>query len=62
LAIAGLHLQGAPGGWSEVVKTVRQCKFVEDEGDVVFYKNAYGKASCKPIYNEPISDSGVDMK
>lgn len=61
LASAGIHLQGAPGGWSEVVKTIRQCKFVEDEGDVVFYKNAYGNAACKAVYNEPVSDSGLDM-
>ncbi|KAG8799314.1 hypothetical protein FRC17_007164, partial [Serendipita sp. 399] len=53
LASAGIRLQGAPGGWSEVIKTIRQCKFVEDEGDVVFYKDAHGKASCKAVWNEP---------
>jgi hypothetical protein len=36
-------------------------QFVEDEGDVVFYKNAHGKAACKAVYNEPVSDSGVDV-
>jgi len=36
-------------------------QFVEDEGDVVFYKNAHGKAACKAVYNEPVSDSGIDV-
>ena len=60
-ASSGILLTGATARWTEVYKTVRQCKFVEDEGDVVFYKNAYGKASCKAVFNEPISDSGIDV-
>jgi len=44
-----------------VIKTIRECKFVEDDGEVVFYKNAYGQAKCKAVYNEPVSDSGVDV-
>lgn len=61
LASSGIVLKGAPAGWTEVYKTIRSCKFVEDEGDVVFYKNAYGKAACKAVYNEPVSDSGIDV-
>ncbi len=41
-----------------------ECKFVEDEGDVVFYKNAYGQAAARPVYPErgaSASDSGVEL-
>lgn len=41
----GLFLQGAPGGWSEMYRCYKECKFVEDEGNVVFYKNARGLAA-----------------
>jgi omega-6 fatty acid desaturase (delta-12 desaturase) len=35
---------------------------VEDEGDVVFYKDAYGRAACKVVYPEGVvSDSGIDL-
>jgi hypothetical protein len=35
-------------------------QFVESEGDVVFYKNSYGKAACKPVYPDiGSSDSGI---
>lgn len=62
LASSGLVLDGAPGGWTEVVDTFRSCKFVEDDGDVVFYKNAYGQAACKPVFpGGSISDSGVEV-
>src|SRR5258706_9124109 len=81
LVAAGIHLQGAPGGWAAVIYALRTCKvglnfhlqdkiklnvilpqFVEDEGDVVFYKDAYGRAACKVIYPEGlVSDSGVDL-
>ncbi|KAJ6631060.1 fatty acid desaturase-domain-containing protein [Mycena sp. CBHHK59/15] len=40
LAAAGIHLVGRPGGWAEVYRVMRECRFVEDEGSVVFYKNA----------------------
>ena len=36
-----------------------QCKFVEDTGSCVFYKNAQGKAKRTVVYEE---DSGVDVK
>ncbi|KIM22798.1 hypothetical protein M408DRAFT_279729 [Serendipita vermifera MAFF 305830] len=61
LANSGIVLKGAPAGWTEVYKTIRSCKFIEDEGDLVFYNNTYGKAACKAVYNEPISDSGIDV-
>lgn len=43
-------------------RVFKQCKFVEDEGSVVFYKNAYGQAAGRPIYRDhSSSDSGVDL-
>jgi omega-6 fatty acid desaturase (delta-12 desaturase) len=63
LASAGIPTDGAPGGWAEVYRVVRECKFVEDEGDVVFFKNAYGLAKMRPELPEnSASDSGVEVK
>ena len=63
LASAGIPIEGRPGGWSEMVRVFRECKFVEDEGDVVFFKNAYGLAKMKPAMPESgaASDSGVEV-
>jgi len=62
LEAAGYSLQGPPGGWTEVMRVLGECRFVENEGDVVFYKNSYGKATCKAVYPEKgHSDSGVDV-
>ncbi|KAG6853328.1 hypothetical protein C0991_005205 [Blastosporella zonata] len=60
---AGIHRQGAPGGWREVYRVIRECKFVEDEGSVVFYKNAYGVAAARPVFpdDEDAQDSGVEL-
>jgi omega-6 fatty acid desaturase (delta-12 desaturase) len=35
-------------------------QFVEDEGSVVFYKNAYGLAAVKPVFPET-TDSGIEV-
>lgn len=48
LTEAGIHLEGRPAGWVEVYRVYKECKFVEDVGDIVFYKNAYGLASTCP--------------
>ncbi|KDQ62389.1 hypothetical protein JAAARDRAFT_30292 [Jaapia argillacea MUCL 33604] len=62
LESAGIKLQGRPGGWAEVYRVFQQCKFVEDEGNVLFYKNAYGLAATKPVFpNTDLSDSGVEI-
>jgi len=59
---AGIVLQGAPGGWREVYRVFKECKFVEDEGNIVFYKNAQGLAASKPkIIDDTASDSGVEV-
>ncbi|KAI5988995.1 fatty acid desaturase-domain-containing protein [Pisolithus albus] len=59
---AGLVLQGAPGGWREVYRVFKECKFVEDDGNVIFYKNAYGLAASRPKFNDGnASDSGVEI-
>ncbi|EKM79425.1 hypothetical protein AGABI1DRAFT_113988 [Agaricus bisporus var. burnettii JB137-S8] len=58
----GIVLEGAPGGWSEVVRVFKECKFVEDEGDVVFYKNSYGLAQMRPIFSDgAANDSGIEL-
>ncbi|KAF8170074.1 delta-12 fatty acid desaturase protein [Pholiota molesta] len=63
LAPAGIPMDGRAGGWSEMIRVFRECKFVEDEGDVVFFKNAYGLAKMKPALPETsASDSGVEVK
>ncbi|KAJ7835618.1 hypothetical protein B0H13DRAFT_2108003 [Mycena leptocephala] len=42
----------------------RECKFVKDTGDVVFYKNAHGRAKVRAVFRDgegagSASDSGV---
>ncbi|KAJ6508890.1 oleoyl phosphatidylcholine desaturase [Mycena sanguinolenta] len=62
LAPTGLRLDGKPGGWAEMYRVYKECKFVEDEGDVVFYKNAYGLAKMRPVFNDvTASDSGIEV-
>ncbi|KAF8917067.1 fatty acid desaturase [Mucidula mucida] len=56
------HLEGRPGGWAEVYRVYKECKFVEDEGDVVFFKNAYGLAQMRPVLPDTsASDSGIEI-
>ncbi|GJJ13290.1 hypothetical protein Clacol_007542 [Clathrus columnatus] len=63
LAEAGYSFQGAPGGWKEVVRVMRECRFIEDTGDVVFYKNSRGLAAARPVFSDGgVSDSGVELK
>lgn len=62
LASAGIPIEGGAGGWAEVYRVFKECKFVEDEGDVVFFKNAYGLAQMKPVMPESAaSDSGIEL-
>ncbi|KAF7327851.1 Oleoyl phosphatidylcholine desaturase [Mycena kentingensis (nom. inval.)] len=59
---AGIRWEGAPGGWAEMMRVFRECRFVEDEGDVVFFKNARGLAAARPVFNDlGASDSGIDV-
>jgi len=41
-------------------KNFSTCRFVEDEGECIFYKDARGNASRKVVWDAPISDSGID--
>ena len=43
-------------------KSYKSCRFVEDEGDVIFYKNAQGKAARRVVYDAPPSDSAVEAE
>jgi len=63
LASSGIYLEGRPGGWAEVYRVFRECKFVEDEGNIVFYKNAQGLAASRPLISGDIaSDSGIELE
>ncbi|KAI0726295.1 delta12-fatty acid desaturase [Fomitopsis betulina] len=63
LAQAGLMpLQGRPGGWMEMYRVFKACRFVEDDGDIVFYKDARGLAQTRPVFNDStVSDSGIEL-
>ncbi|CAE6535358.1 unnamed protein product [Rhizoctonia solani] len=62
LARAGYSHEGRPGTWGEVYRVWKECKFIEDEGDVVFYKNARGLAARQAVFaNEGMSDSGIEV-
>jgi omega-6 fatty acid desaturase (delta-12 desaturase) len=58
----GVPYDGRPAGWAEVYRVFRECKFVEDEGDIVFFKNAYGVAQMRPQLPEEASDSGIEVE
>ncbi|EIW81347.1 oleoyl phosphatidylcholine desaturase [Coniophora puteana RWD-64-598 SS2] len=60
---AGIRLEGAPGGWGEMYRVFRECRFVEDEGNILFYKNAYGVAASRPSHRSDgdASDSGIEV-
>ncbi|KAL0566063.1 hypothetical protein V5O48_015951 [Marasmius crinis-equi] len=58
----GMKVQGNPVSWGEIYRVYKECKFVEDEGDVVFFKNAHGLAQMRPAFNsESPSDSGIEI-
>lgn len=41
----------------------RECKFVEDDGNIVFYKNAQGLAASRPLVaGDTASDSGIEFE
>jgi omega-6 fatty acid desaturase / acyl-lipid omega-6 desaturase (Delta-12 desaturase) len=41
----------------------RSCKFVEDEGNIVFYKDAYGLAASRAVVPaDAASDSGIELE
>ncbi|RDB27577.1 Delta(12) fatty acid desaturase [Hypsizygus marmoreus] len=68
LEAEGVYRQGAPGGWREAERNANSAsptvpQFVEDEGSVVFYKNAYGVAAARPVFQgaEDEADSGVEL-
>ena len=58
----GIKLQGRPGSWAEVYRVFKECKFVEDEGDILFYKNSRGLAATRPVFMDTTaSDSGIEL-
>lgn len=58
----GIKLEGRPGSWAEVYRVFKQCRFVEDEGDILFYKNSRGFAVTRPVFaDNTASDSGIEL-
>lgn len=58
------YCQSDENCWKSLYKSYTQCRFVEDEGDVVFYKNAKGVAVRRAVMVDKkghVSDSGVDV-
>ncbi|KAF8132637.1 hypothetical protein K438DRAFT_1998502 [Mycena galopus ATCC 62051] len=47
----------------EMYRVFREYKFMEDEGNIVFYKNARGLAKMRPIFNSDASAtvSGIEI-
>lgn len=41
--------------------SITACRFVEDQDECVFYKDAYGQAKRRVVYASVPSDSGVDV-
>ena len=63
LAASGINLEGRPCGWAEVYRVFRACKFVEEEGNILFYKNAQGLAASRPIIpGDAANDSGIELE
>ncbi|KAA1469817.1 delta-12 fatty acid desaturase [Dentipellis sp. KUC8613] len=59
---SGIKLQGGAVGWMEIYRVMKECRFVEDEGDVLFFKNAKGLAATRPVYPDTTaSDSGIEV-
>ena len=51
-----------PFARAEIYRVFQECKFVEDEGDILFYKNTYGLAATCPIFPDHSgSDSSVEV-
>ena len=48
-----------PEDWSLILPQPPQ--YVDDEGDVLFYKDAYGRGSRKVVMPDQPSDSGIDV-
>ncbi|TEB39934.1 delta-12 fatty acid desaturase protein [Coprinellus micaceus] len=49
LASYNLPMEGNPGSWREVYRVYKECKFVEDEGDVVFFQEREGYCCHAPL-------------
>ncbi|KAG1795576.1 hypothetical protein EV424DRAFT_1648824 [Suillus variegatus] len=60
--VSSIKLEGAPGGRGEIYRVFKEYKFVEDEGNILFYKNASGLAATRPAFtDDSASDSGIEI-
>jgi len=63
LAASGICLEGRPVGWAEMYRVMRECRFVEDDGNVVFFKNAKGLAASRPLIpGDAAPDSSIELE
>ena len=63
LAASGICLEGRPVGWAEMYRVMRECRFVEDDGNVVFFKNAKGLAAARPLIpGDAARDSSIELE
>ncbi|KAI5475100.1 hypothetical protein MNV49_001924 [Pseudohyphozyma bogoriensis] len=46
--------------WVSLWKCYRICRFVDDEGDVLMYRDAYGRAKMQVAVEDKVSDSGFE--
>ncbi|KAI5479098.1 hypothetical protein MNV49_004097 [Pseudohyphozyma bogoriensis] len=46
--------------WVSLWKCYRICRFVDDEGDVLMYRDAYGRAKMQVAVEDNVSDSGFE--
>ncbi|KAF5348238.1 hypothetical protein D9756_010508 [Leucocoprinus leucothites] len=47
----GIRSDGPPVDWAEGLRVLMQCKFVEDVGGIVFFKNSQCLAHAKPVFD-----------
>jgi len=58
--VLGDHYRFTNEHWAvSLYKIYKTCRFVDDEGDVVFFRNAKGQSQMK--WDKDASDSGVEM-
>ncbi|KAI0261109.1 delta-12 fatty acid desaturase [Gloeopeniophorella convolvens] len=59
----GVKVDGGAGGWAEMYRVFKECKFVEDEGGVLFWKNGSGLAAARALFQKEVpNDSGIEVE
>jgi hypothetical protein len=58
--IQNLHLLSQPSFYA-LYRSFTQCQFIEDEGDIIFYKNREGKA-VRAIHPNVVEEMNLNLK